>query len=152
MEFLHIEIWVHAILVVDGHRDLITSPDLMYNEIRECFKKYDCEVEEIGGTKNHVHILFAMSPEISIDELMKRTRLATQSVYQKRRNTNFFWQNDYYVYSTDTPSLEKERLLILQQPVFHKNTTLEQELQKIIADLGMTETDDIADINENSFN
>jgi len=152
MDIVHIELWLHAILIVDGHKDLLTAHKMMYDEIRKCFEKLGCEVEEIGGTKNHVHILFAMSPDISIDELLKRTRLATQTVYQKRRNADFFWENDYLVYSTDTPSLESERNKIIQQPTIHQNITLAEELNKLIKDLKMNETNELTDVNENSFN
>ena len=77
---LKTELWLHAILIVSDHKNLI-KPEFegkVYTLIGEAMKTQDSRLEIAGGTENHVHILFEATPEISTDELLKKVNAHRQ--------------------------------------------------------------------------
>ncbi len=153
MEF-KIEFYLHAILLTDNHKKLINNKneDLLYKYVDVALKRHACKLLQIGGTENHVHLVFEMSPEISIDELLKKVKLGSQTELQHKGFRDFFWSDGYYAYTIGAEDIEKERFNIMQQHLFHRDVTLEMELTKLRHELNMEETDELSDINESRMN
>jgi len=154
MDEIRTELYLHAIFIVDAHKKLIVPKlqDKIYKLIEEAIERLNCSVLAIGGTENHVHLLFDLNPDISIEELLKTVKLSTQTEIRHSLNPSFFWEDGYYVYSIGSEDIEAEKHKIKQEAIKHINLTLAEELQKLRDELQMNETDDLTDINENNFN
>ncbi len=154
MDEIRTELYLHAIFIVDAHKKLIAPKlqDKIYKLIEEAIERLNCSVLAIGGTENHVHLLFDLNPDISTEELLKTVKLSTQTKIRHSLNPSFFWEDGYYVYSVGGAHIESETHSIMQEQIKHKNLTLAEELKKLREDLDMNETDNLTDINENNFN
>ena len=149
-----IKFYLHAILIVDDHKKII-SPEIkkdIYNYILDSMEKKNSRVFQIGGTPNHIHILFNMIPDMSFDEFLKRIKLDAQTFVQHKHDASFFFEDGYYVFSVGEEDIEKETLYIMQQEAYHCETSLKAELRRYREELGMEISDVLTDLNENSFN
>jgi putative transposase len=149
-----IKFYLHAILIVDGQKELIRPEikDELYDYILDSMEKKNSRVFQIGGTPNHIHILFNMIPDMSFDEFLKRIKLDAQTFVQHNHDSTFFFDDGYYVFSVGEEDIEKETLYIMQQEAYHREKSLKAELRRYREELGMETTDILTDLNENSFN
>ena len=148
------ECYMHAILIIDQQKDLITpgNKEALHLNIKMALKKKNCELFAIGGTSNHIHFICSMNLEMSLDELMKKLKLSTQMEMQLDGNKDFFWEDGYYAYTISKGRIKEESEAIQRQPIFHRNICLKDELEQIRIEMSLEESDDLTDINENSFN
>jgi len=151
---LKVEIYVHTIIMADQNRNLIpkSKRDSLYLHLKNALNKHECKLLEIGGTENHVHLLHELNPSISTDELLKKVKLSSQFEMHLEGSNRFFWDEGYYVYTISKSDIESQAKEIKRQAIYHHKITLEEELAKIRTEMGMELSDDLTDLNENSFN
>ena len=150
MEF-RIELWLHVIFSAIDHKPLIKKPNLMHRLLTEAFERRACKVVEVGGTPNHVHLLLAMNAEESVDSVIKRVKLSSETEY-RRAQSDFLWSPGYYAFTTSTESLDLERFSIMQQEVFHRRVSHEEELEHYRRDMELEAADELTDLDEHQMN
>lgn len=97
----------HMVLVTKYRRPVLTGAvkDYVYANIRETLELRGCNVVDINGESDHVHILFEAGPEMSITETTNvvKTRSArmTRARYPEQIKRFYwkplFWTDSYFV-------------------------------------------------------
>lgn len=148
------ELWLHTIFPVEGYEDLLlpSFQKEVYELIRGSVVRQGCELYSIGGTTNHVHFIVGMNLDLSVDMLLKKVKLSSQTDIRHRFDADFLWEEGYYAFSIGADELDDERVSIDNELTKHKYLTLEQELEELREDLSMEESDDLTDISEILFN
>ncbi|MFO8000074.1 MAG: IS200/IS605 family transposase [Marinilabilia sp.] len=89
---------------------------------------------EIGGTKDHVHILCLLSRKIALMKLIEELK-SHSSNWMKTKGTkfqNFYWQNGYGGFSVNPSEIEVVRKYILNQEEHHKKMTFQDEFRAFL--------------------
>ncbi|MGH9650670.1 MAG: IS200/IS605 family transposase [Terriglobales bacterium] len=109
--------------------------------IRGIARNYKMDLEAIGGTDNHVHLLLVLPPKLSLSHALRAIK-ANSSKWMNENGHLFAWQEGYAAFSVSASLVEAVSEYIRNQPEHHKKRTFEQEclmlLKKhgIVADAG----------------
>ncbi len=116
---------VHLVFVTKYRRGVIT--DRVRNDLEASMRKvcenFEAELIEIDGQDDHLHLLIAYPPKVSISRLTNSlkgvsSRRALQLNYPEVRHTprgNAFWSPSYYALSADGAPLETIKRYIQDQ-------------------------------------
>jgi REP element-mobilizing transposase RayT len=98
----------------------------LYDLFRTVAAEYGVELDEIGGTKNHVHILFNLPPKIALATLV-RVLKAKSSKWINYEGHLFAWQEGYGGFSVSASNLDAAREYIRNQEEHHRTRSYEEE-------------------------
>lgn len=151
------EVYLHAILVVDNNSWKVPPEkcNKVYQFVKRTFGKYKSKVISINGKTDHVHILFKMNPEISLDELLKRVKLSSAwSVNHELKPKKLFaWENTYYAFTISGEEIGEQKDYLESQQDIHLSVSTDEELKKLIEEYELEfDGDDLTDINEDKYN
>jgi putative transposase len=77
-------------------------------------KRFDCELIEMNGEEDHVHILFDAPPQIQLSILINNFKTVSSRYIRKEYKEEiskhywkpYFWSNSYMIFSTGGAPLE----------------------------------------------
>ncbi len=119
-------------------------PSLANDEIRREMHAYlggvckgmDSRVLIVGGTADHVHMLFALSKNYPIAKIVGEIK-ARSSKWVKSKGgllTRFAWQTGYGIFSVGQWDAERVREYIRNQEGHHRKRTFQDEYRKALKD------------------
>ncbi len=88
-----------------------------------------CNPVQVGGTTDHVHILFLLSRDIAIQNFVAKIK-AESSKWVKRQNpllSDFHWQTGYGIFSVNPKDRQAVVQYIANQEEHHRNRTFQEE-------------------------
>ena len=92
-------------------------------------RKLECTPLQVGGTKDHVHILCILSKKITqiklLEEVKKSSSKWIKTIAPKYRN--FYWQNGYGIFSVNPSEIDVVIEYIKNQEEHHKTRTFKEE-------------------------
>jgi putative transposase len=91
----------------------------------------DLIVVAIGGTENHVHILFHLSPKLPLAKAVQLLK-ANSSKWMGEQGIQFSWQEGYGAFSVSTSNLDKVARYIHDQEVHHRKYSFEDEFRALL--------------------
>ena len=100
--------YVHIIFSTKERRGWIRDPRALWATLSDTVASYGAKVIEIGGTKDHVHILVEVPPKIAIATLVRAAK-ANSSKSINEAGHLFAWQQGYGSFSVSASILEKVR-------------------------------------------
>ena len=131
------KLWVHAILQTTGAHAAISeelSP-LFHLEIEKRFIEEGCEIAAVGGDKDHVHMLFAQNPLLSLHDTLSFIKGISQRWYQLHdfgsSYYKFQWADGYCAYSVSASNVPKVKAFIENQAEVHLETRLIDEIHHL---------------------
>lgn len=137
---------LHLVFAVKNRESLIPNAQLpeLHRYIAGCFTKREHHVIEIGGTANHVHILFRYNSKELISDLVREIKSASSYFIKKNRLSpfRFNWQRGYGCFSVDSGSYEKVCEYIRNQETHHRSYQIREELRRLLSRCGMAYDDD----------
>jgi REP element-mobilizing transposase RayT len=137
MPHSNVKIWVHAIIGVKYREDLILPryEKLIYKIISRELSKLYCKLFAIGGTQNHIHILFMLRSTVSASEIMKQVKGTSSRMISRLGlcSGEFNWQIGYGAYSVSEKDLDRVIKYIKNQKNHHKELSLADELKRLNA-------------------
>ena len=130
------KIWIHAILGTKFRQPLIEDhfkKDL-FNFIEDELYSMNCYPKIINGTNDHVHLLFRLSPQKNVADIIKNIKgLSSHWVNQKNTTKNkFTWQGGYGAFSVSESLVERVYRYILNQEEHHKKISFKKEFDKFL--------------------
>lgn len=132
---------LHLVFAVKNRESLIPTrhKDDVYKYICSCFGARGHHVIEIGGTPNHVHILFRYNPNEMISDLVRDLKSASSVFIRKNRLTPYMfnWQRGYGCFSADCGSIDRICEYIRNQEEHHSRFQIKEELRKLLIRCGM---------------
>src|SRR5205814_742847 len=93
----------------------------------------------IGGTTDHVHVLFSLSRVINIADLVEEVKTES-SKWIKTKGAefrNFHWQRGYGAFSIGQSQLSLVKRYIARQTVHHQRVTFQDEYRKFLKSYGI---------------
>ena len=136
MSHSYSKLFVHLVIITKRRVDII-KPDLagmLYDHITDRFLENQSDVLAINGTANHIHILFQLSPTISLSDLVKLVKGETSHWINSQNflRRKFSWQVGYSVFTVDVRSLPRIKKYILNQEIHHAKMNYQREYDLLL--------------------
>jgi putative transposase len=128
--------YVHVVFSTKERRDWIRDPRALWSRVADTVTSYGARVIEIGGTKNHVHVLIDVPPKISVVTIVRAVK-ANSSKSINEAGHLFAWQQGYGCFSVSASSLEKVRTYIQRQEEHHRKNSFEDEFRALLTNHGI---------------
>lgn len=113
---------------------------LLFGYLGRLLQAKSCRVYGIGGTDDHIHLVFGLHPNLSIAQLVKDLKLAGSSLLKKHPElfpAFDYWQNGYAAL-TYTPSAIPNLVRYVQrQESHHDSESSREELRRLLTEHGI---------------
>ena len=106
----------------------------LYRYMSTVLKNLDCPAIQIGGIKDHVHILCTLSKNYSIAKLIEEVKNPTSRWIKSKGKafSKFHWQNGYGAFSVSQSNIEQVRIYIKNQEEHHRKFTFQDEFVRFL--------------------
>jgi putative transposase len=100
----------------------------------------ECPVLIVGGAADHVHVLCAISRNLSIAKVVGEIKRGSSKWIKTkgRMLKKFAWQNGYGVFSVGQSEVERVRQYIEAQEEHHKKKTFQDEYRSFLKEYGVS--------------
>jgi putative transposase len=128
--------YIHLVFSTKKRQEIIDKvirPDLFAYLAGVCINQ-NCPAIIVGSHTNHVHILFNLSKNISLKQLVGKLKTASSKwmKLQGAKYKEFFWQNGYGAFSVSKNELGKVKEYILNQNSHHKKHSFKDEYVRLL--------------------
>jgi REP element-mobilizing transposase RayT len=139
-------LWTHLIFSTKDRFPFLKEPDLkndMHRNLASLLRSHDCETVIVGGTSDHVHVLFDLSRKYSVATIVKEIK-RTSSAWVKEVSPfkRFHWQNGYGAFSVSQSHLDRVYRYIEQQEHHHRRVTFQDEYRSFLKKYGIEYNED----------
>ncbi len=132
----HIKICIHAVLGTKQHDAYIkeNAEATIHNIIVEQLNKTGCKLIAINGITNHVHLLFLLATDKSIQDVMHQVKGGSSYAINQTSLLpwKFNWQNGYGAFSVSESNIKKVKAYISRQKEHHRKVTFTEEYNKFL--------------------
>ena len=99
----------------------------------------ECPVLIVGGTADHVHVLCALSRNLSTAKVVGDIKRGSSKWIKTkgRMPTKFAWQNGYGVFSVGQSDVKRVRQYIEGQEDHHRKKTFQDEYRSFLKEYGV---------------
>lgn len=92
----------------------------------------------IGGTNDHVHLLFGLNTSHRFKDVMREIKRASSRwVHQELNLQPFSWQEGYSAFTVSPTAVDSVRSYIANQEEHHRRKTFREELIKFLETAGI---------------
>jgi len=111
----------------------------LYKYIISTIQKNGHKVLSIGGTSDHIHILFGYRPTQALSALMQEIKRDSSEWINKERlaTGRFSWQEGYGAFSYSKSHISQVANYIETQEQHHKKRTFLDEYKQILKDFNL---------------
>ena len=127
---------LHVVFSTKDRRNLINDADGLWAYMRGIARNYRIDFEAIGGTANHVRILLALPPKLSLSHAMRAIK-ANSSKWMNENGHPFVWQDGYAAFSVSASNLQQVTAYVRNQPEHHRHMTFEEEFLALLQKHGI---------------
>ncbi len=135
------QIHIHTVFAVQNRMSLINKSwqERLYQYIISIIQKHGHKVLAIGGTPDHIHILFGFRPTQALSNLIQEVKRDSSEWINKERLTmgRFSWQEGYGAFSYSKSHISQVANYIETQEEHHKKKTFLKEYKKILKDFDL---------------
>jgi REP element-mobilizing transposase RayT len=91
-------------------------------------------VLRIGGTENHIHILFEIAKILSIGKIVEEVKTSSSRWIKTKdpKYKEFYWQHGYGAFSVSSSNKEIVCNYIANQKQHHKTWSFDNELRSLL--------------------
>lgn len=130
------KIYIHLVFSTKNRKPLISKEiqDDLFSYLGGICKNLECNPIQVGGYRDHVHILCLLSKKIALMNLIEKIK-SNSSKWMKTKGeqfTDFYWQNGYGVFSVNPTEIEIVQQYILNQEEHHKKISFQDEFLKFL--------------------
>jgi REP element-mobilizing transposase RayT len=106
----------------------------LYSYMASIFKECDSPAIIIGGTKNHVHILFSLSRKHCLSKVIEDVKKSSSKWIKTKglEYKKFYWQNGYGAFSIGISGKMATASYIKNQKEHHRKKTFQEEFLKFL--------------------
>jgi REP element-mobilizing transposase RayT len=129
---------VHLVFSIKERRPTIPKErqPQMWSYLAGICKNYEMSALAIGGTENHVHILFHLSPKLALAKAVQLLK-ANSSKWMGEQGIDFAWQEGYGAFSVSSSNLENVARYIRNQEGHHRKFNFEEEYRALLKKHGV---------------
>ena len=130
------KIYVHLVFSTKHRQPLIgdSIKEELFSYLGGICKNLECNPIQVGGNKDHVHVLFLLSKKIALMDLIEKVK-SNSSKWIKTKGIefeNFYWQNGYGAFSVNPTEIEIVKNYIINQRKHHETVTFKSEFLDIL--------------------
>ena len=139
----HAKIWIHAVWTTKNRKPLIHSrmERRLYDFIGVELKRMGCTLSIVNGVTDHVHCLFCMPPDLSVNEIIKHIK-GSSSHFINHNDLipdKFVWQNGYGAFTVSQSGVDSVNKYIYFQKQHHEKRSYGAEFEELLALHGLEE-------------
>jgi putative transposase len=129
---------VHVIFSTKDRRNTIAKDfqPRLWAYLAGIAKNHEMIALAVGGTENHVHILFHLPPTLALAKAVLLLK-ANSSKWMSERGTGFSWQEGYGAFSVSASNLDTVIRYIRNQEAHPRKTSFEEEYRAILRKHGV---------------
>ena len=129
---------IHLVFSTKDRRNTIAKERLpeLWAYLAGICKNYEMIAVAIGGTENHVHLLFHLPPKISLAKAVALLK-ANSSRWIGEKGVKFSWQEGYGAFSVSSSNLDQVKRYIQNQEAHHRKTSFEDEFRALLRKHGV---------------
>lgn len=131
------KVLVHIVFSTKNRYPFLVDKDIrneMHAYLGGTCKNLGSHVLTIGGVADHVHILCALSRNLSIASLVGEIKRGSSKWIKTKARllSKFAWQNGYGVFSVGQSEVERVRAYIAGQEEHHRKRTFQDEYRAFL--------------------
>ncbi len=136
----YVKIWIHAVWTVKK-RAAILNQDVrhsLFEHIHENALKKEILMEIVSGHSNHVHCLFRLKNNQTIENVMQLIKGESSFWFNKSKLSKnvLHWQKEYFAVSVSESQADVVKKYIKNQEEHHKVKTWDEEYNEFIRKYG----------------
>lgn len=136
----YVKIWIHAVWTVKNRESIIDQEHkkILFEHIHQNALEKDILMEVVGGYNNHVHCLFRLRNDQTIEYIMQLIKGESSFWFNKNMDLQekLSWQKEYFAVSIGESQVEAVKSYIQNQEQHHRKKTWEEEYQEFIKSYG----------------
>ncbi|MEA2103880.1 MAG: IS200/IS605 family transposase [Candidatus Cloacimonadota bacterium] len=125
-------IWIHSVWSTKNRFPYMknATKQKIIQHLHQKLEELDCGVRIINGTENHLHGLFLLNQNKSIQEIIKNLKGETSHWINKNEfyKTKFAWQVGYGAFSVSESIVKDVNKYIKNQEKHHRKMSFQEEL------------------------
>jgi putative transposase len=135
------KLFIHLIFSTKHREPLLLQPlrDQMHAYLATVLNNDDCPAVKVGGSSDHVHILFRLSKNLALAQVVEEIKTSSSRWIktQGRALGGFHWQNGYGGFSVSSGQVHGLSGYIEQQEKHHRAVSFQEEYRKFLEDYGV---------------
>lgn len=135
-----VKIWIHAVWTTKNREPILSSEGrkVLFGHIHQNALEKNILMEVVGGHHNHVHCLFRIKNDQTIEKIMQLIKGESSFWFNKNMSSRekLNWQKEYFAVSIGESQVQAVKKYILNQENHHKKKTWEEEYQEFIKNYG----------------
>ena len=135
------KVYAHIIFSTKHRKNLINNQieSDLYNYIGGICKDLECNPVQVGGHKNHIHILCLLSRKIAQMTLVQQVKQGSSKWIKTidAEYANFYWQDGYGVFSVSAKRVDNVIEYIKNQHNHHQKMSFKDEYRKFLIEYGI---------------
>ena len=128
----YFKLYIHVIFAVKERVACIppTAQGTIFSYIAGIINNLGHKALAVGGTDNHVHILFSYNPELKLSDTLRDIKAGSSKFINEQMfiRCRFEWQRGYAAFSCSQSQLDTAIRYIMHQPEHHKKMSLHDEI------------------------
>jgi REP element-mobilizing transposase RayT len=136
------KVLVHIVFSTKHRYPFLTDEDIrteMHAYLGGTCNELECPVLTVGGVADHVHILCALSRNVTTAKLIGDVKRGSSKWIKTKGTmlTKFAWQNGYGVFSVGQAEVERVREYIAGREEHHRRKTFQDEYRSFLREYGV---------------
>jgi REP element-mobilizing transposase RayT len=136
----YVKIWIHAVWTAKKRRPLLSfdTRKTLFQHVHKNALEKEILMEMVNGHNNHVHCLFRLKNNQSVDWVMQMIKGESSYWFNKNNlgEQKLSWQKEYFAVSISESQVNKVKKYIANQEEHHKKKTWEEEYNEFIKKYG----------------
>ncbi len=132
----YIQTYYHIIFSTKLRKNTLSDECVkeLYAYIWGIIKNKKCHLYQIGGTKNHIHILTSLNTSISLADFIREIKANSSHWLKKNNHFSTFcgWQSEYAAFTKCKSNVATVIEYIKNQKEHHANETFEDEFRRLL--------------------
>lgn len=129
-------LFIHVVFSVKERRPFLDKQlrEELYPYIIGIAKVKDFQIPIINGTKDHVHILMLLKPDMSVAKAVQLVKSnSSKWIHEKFNDLKIFaWQEGYGAFTVSLSQLSKVKEYIANQEKHHEKMDFNQEYRQLL--------------------
>lgn len=135
------KLYIHLIFSTKHREPLlpVAVQPRLHAYLAAVLKNLDSPAVKIGGTRDHVHILFRLSRIHTLAETVEKVKTGSSKWLktQGREMASFHWQNGYAAFSVGPADVQAAIDYIARQEEHHRKASFQEEYRRFLEKYGV---------------
>ena len=128
------KVYLHVVFSTENREPVLAEPwrDELFNVLGGAANNLECQSLIVGGTADHIHVLYQLGRTISISDSVGKIKSTSSLWVNQTRGLAmpFHWQSGYAAFSVSQSNIEAVREYIRRQPDHHARESFQDELRE----------------------